>query len=117
MRRGALVSHAFCLSRRFSAPLYFTLGHNSLFFIVEFVGPPFFSVPLRRDLLCLFFHSIFQGLGVFTTEVIRAHELVAEYAGERVKLEEAKKRAATCRQIKVTVSYRIGSCGRFFVQH
>lgn len=45
---------------------------------------------------------------MFTTETIRAHELVAEYVGERVKLKEAERRAAKYRQGKVAVSVRQG---------
>lgn len=45
-----------------------------------------------------------QGLGVFATQDIGAHELVAEYVGERVKLGEAEKRVARYRQAKLQVS-------------
>ncbi|CAN0440026.1 unnamed protein product, partial [Ectocarpus sp. 8 AP-2014] len=36
--------------------------------------------------------STVQGFGVFTTQAIGAHELVAEFVGERINLDEAKKR-------------------------
>lgn len=47
---------------------------------------------------------IYQGLGVFATQAINAHELVAEYVGERVKLAEAEKRVARYRKAKLQVS-------------
>ena len=45
-----------------------------------------------------------QGLGVFTTQAIGAHELVAEYVGERVELAEAEKRVVRYRQARLQVS-------------
>ncbi|CAN0183929.1 unnamed protein product, partial [Hapterophycus canaliculatus] len=48
-----------------------------------------------------------QGLGVFTTQAIGAHELVAEYVGERVKLAEARKRFARYRQASIPQDFMV----------
>lgn len=50
------------------------------------------------------YNHLHQGLGVFATQSIGAHELVAEYVGERVNLAEAEKRVARYRQAKLQVS-------------
>lgn len=47
--------------------------------------------------------ELLQGLGAFATRAIRAHELVAEYTGERLNLEEAQNRTAKYRETNVMV--------------
>ncbi|CAM9761574.1 unnamed protein product [Scytosiphon promiscuus] len=51
--------------------------------------------------------SAVQGLGVYTTQAIAAHELVAEYVGERVKLAEARKRLARYRRASVPQDFMV----------
>lgn len=47
-----------------------------------------------------------QGLGVFATQAIRAHEMVLECVGEVVDLNEAKRRSSEYNQQNIMVSER-----------
>ncbi|CAN0225389.1 unnamed protein product [Ectocarpus sp. 12 AP-2014] len=58
--------------------------------------------------------STVQGFGVFATQAIGAHELVAEFVGERVKLDEAKKRVEVYRRTNTQERVvRLGEDGMF----
>ena len=67
-------------------------------------NPLVFSCFRRRKVTKTVQINDHQGLGVFATQGIDAHELVAEYVGERVKLAEAEKRVARYREAKLQVS-------------